>query len=122
MSSNNTSPTKLFYQVSHCIREAFPHTESKLCCKSRQKHLLGLEWICTPEPSITGSSEPAASTSDLRMQIQQLQCRVAELESRSEAVLCSQADNITQHKSVNVTEKHITNTSKFLLEAAKKCD
>lgn len=82
------------YEISKIVCEAFPNTESKACGRTRQKHFLGLE-----RRSCASTTE---ETADLLAQIQQLKDRVAELEKKT-AVLCHQADEIVQHKSV-VTE------------------
>ena len=117
------------YEISRIVHEAFPHTESKPCGKSRLKHILGLERVtptpiattsipdlqrvtpaaceaCTPLP---GASGPIATSSipDLLIEIQQLKERVMELEKTSAASLCHQADAIIQHKSV-VTQAELT--------------
>ena len=47
------------YQVSQLIRDTFPHTESKACGRSRQKHITGLERI----PPVVGSASGSTSSS-----------------------------------------------------------
>lgn len=106
------------YEVSRLVTDAFPHTESKACGKSRQKQLLGLERILTASASrvtvrrssepatVRRSSEPATHTpsiSDLLVENQLLKARVQELERTSASALCHQADEILHHKSA-VTE------------------
>lgn len=93
-------PEKKFtpFEISQLIQETFPNTSSKACGKARKKHILGLE-----RRSCASTSEgptTSASNDDLLVEIQQLKDRVAELEKKSEAVLCHQADQLIQHKSV----------------------
>ena len=96
------------YEVSRLIREAFPHTESKPCGKSRQKHLLGLERIPPPESMEPSTSHveahlSAANYSELLLENQRLKDRIQELERTSAVSLCGQADKVINHKSI-VTE------------------
>ena len=83
------------YEISRIIQETFPNTESKACGKARHKHLLGLERRSCPSTS----AESDIGRDDLLVQIQQLKDRVAELEKKSEQVLCHQADEVIRHKS-----------------------
>ena len=90
-------PAKKFtpYDISKIVQEAFPHTDSKKCGKSRLRHILGLE----RRGCESSSEESVISTGHLLVEIQQLKDRVAELEKKSELVLCHQADELIQHKS-----------------------
>lgn len=105
------------YEVSRCVLEAFPHTESKPCGKSRQKHILGLERIQATTCCETPTPESLPSTSHLDVttssqvpslldEIQQLKDRIVELERTSAASLCHQADSIIQHKSAVTQGPH----------------
>ena len=100
------------YEVSRLIREAFPHTESKACGKSRQKHILGLERIpsapsdssftesqCSTSEPVSHTTGHTSSYSDLLIENQQLKARIRELERTSATSLCCQADRVISHKS-----------------------
>ena len=92
-------PEKNFTQhgLSRLIQHTFPRAVSKRCGKARQVHLCGLERkSCESTPK----EPPLSSQNDLLVEIQQLKDRIAELEMKSEDVLCRQADEIIQHKSV----------------------
>ena len=83
------------YAISRIVHETFPNIESKVCGKARQKHLLGLE----RRSSASTSVEPDVSTTKLQAEIDQLKKQVAELERKSDQVLCHQADEVIYHAS-----------------------
>ena len=83
------------YAISRIVHETFPNIESKFCGKARQKHLLGLE----RRSSASTSVEPDVSTTELQAEIDQLKKQVAELEKKSDQVLCHQADEVICHAS-----------------------
>ena len=88
------------YEVSRLIREAFPHTESKPCGKSRQKHLLRLERIPPPESMEPSTSHVEAHLAtnylELLLENQRLKDRIQEVERTSVVSLCGQADKVSQ--------------------------
>lgn len=89
------------YELSRLVHQVFPHTESKACGKSRQKHLMGLERI-PPESStseVKCTSSLGASYSDLLLENQQLKDQIQELERTSVTSLCCQADKVISRKS-----------------------
>ena len=92
------------FEVSHIVRDAFPHTESKPCGKSRLKHILGLERVtpatCEAFAPIANTASTSSQIPDLLMEIQQLKDRILELEKTSATSLCHQADTVIQQKSV----------------------
>lgn len=105
------------FSVSKLIREAFPHSESKACGRSRQRHILGIERIQTPSSEDYSMSEdcstsedcpmshsanvtPKPSYSDLLVENQQLKDKIQQLEQVSANSLCHQADHFAHYKSV----------------------
>lgn len=90
------------YEVSQLVREAFPHSESKRCGKSRHTQILGLERIHTATSSsdLRASVTAGISDADLLIENQLLKARIEELERFTATSLCNQADEVIHHESV----------------------